>query len=186
MVEEPAQRQIALAQELPDPLLRVQLGAVGRQRQRRYVAGPAQVLGRVPAGAVEHEDGVRPRRDMSAQLRQEQGHRRRVAARQDQRAAEVAARAHRAEEIDGLVAVRARRTRARAGLGPDPGQRALLPDPHLIREPDFDRRARRQARADLSHPGGEVCWKAACAAGSLFGCRGRGSTQARPRRWASW
>src|SRR3712207_7440974 len=78
--------------------------------------GPAQIFSRVPTCAVEHQYGVCSRHDVAAQLVQEQGHCCRIAARQDQRATEVPARAHRTEEIDRLVAVRPRRARARAGL----------------------------------------------------------------------
>ena len=52
-----------VAQVLPHPLDRVQLRAVGRQRDQGQVRRHGQVVAHVPAGPVEHQPGVAPGRD---------------------------------------------------------------------------------------------------------------------------
>ena len=64
------------------------------------------------------------------------------------------------------VALVARRCGARATLSPDPGQRALLPDPGLVLPPHFQRFAAGVLRQGRFYEGGEVALKDACAAGS--------------------
>ena len=57
-----AQREEALAQVEPDPLDRVELGAVGRQDDEGDAGRHDEVAARMPAGAVEHHDEMRVRR----------------------------------------------------------------------------------------------------------------------------
>ena len=82
-------------------------------------------------------------------------------------------RANRAEDVGPLVASVARRPRARAALRPDPGERALLADPRLVLEPDFERPAACGLEDRRGYRLGEAFLKASCAFGSVFGCRGR-------------
>ena len=66
-----------------------------------------------------------------------------VDGRQDQRGAGAAGRADGTEQIRPVEAPVAQRARAGAAPGPDAGQRALLANPCLVLEPDFNRLASR-------------------------------------------
>ena len=61
-----------MPEELPQILDRVELRAVGRQRQQREVVGDAQGLGAVPARLVEDDDRVAVGGDVLADLGQMQ------------------------------------------------------------------------------------------------------------------
>ena len=47
-----------LPHELPDVFDRVELGRLGRQRQQGDVVGDVELVGHVPAGLIEHDQGV--------------------------------------------------------------------------------------------------------------------------------
>ncbi len=62
-VREYAEAEEAFAQPEPDALHEVELRRTGRERDEGDVRRDAQGLGAVPAGAVEHHDGVLVLRD---------------------------------------------------------------------------------------------------------------------------
>src|ERR1700730_13465502 len=68
---------------VPNPLDRVELGAVRRQRQQGDVAGHHEPLGPVPAGSVEDHQGIGIGGNLAADLVQVVVYRRRVAGRID-------------------------------------------------------------------------------------------------------
>ncbi len=95
-----------------------------------------------------------------------------IRGRQDQACCDAALRTGGAKQVGPIVALVVRRAGPCATLGPDAGQRALLADPGLILEPDFDRLAfgavgdlRRDCR-------GEVFLNVSWASSSACGWRG--------------
>lgn len=161
--------ELVLAQIFPDVLDRIELWRIGRQVQKGDVVGDAEVVGDVPAGAVENEDGVRSRRDLAADLGQMQGERFGVGPGQDQRRGGGARRADRAEDVSPFVTPVARAARSASTPGPYPGQRSLLADAGFVLEPDLDRLAARGGWDCGGDPVGEVFLNAAWAASSAFG-----------------
>jgi hypothetical protein len=100
-------------------------------------------------------------------------HRRGVGEGHDETGGGAALGADRAEDVGPLVAGVPRRPGSRAAPRPDPGEGALLADPRLVLEPDLER----LAAGGLGERGGyrlaEAFLKPSCAAGSVFGWRGR-------------
>ena len=135
------QAELVLAQILPDVLDRIELGAVGRQRQEADVVGDRQRRRAVPPCAIEHQDGVGAGGNMPADLLQMQAHGLGVDDRQHQPGAGCPLGADRAEQVGPTVAAVARRSGPGATARPDPGQGALLTDSGLVLKPDLDRLA---------------------------------------------
>src|SRR5690242_12675890 len=102
------QAELVLAQVLPHVLDRVQLRAVARQGQEGEVLGDGQPPAGVPAGAVEHDHGVRARGDATADLRQVQAGGLGVGAGQHEGGADGPLGADRAEQVGPGVAAVAR------------------------------------------------------------------------------
>lgn len=95
----------------------------------------------MPTGPVDDDQGDCLRRDAPADFSEMLVHGFDVDGRQDQSAANATGRAHRAEQIRPVEAPVAQCARAGTAPGPDSGQRALLPDPCFVLEPDFNRLA---------------------------------------------
>jgi hypothetical protein len=87
------------ADELPEVLDRVELRAPWRQGQERDVVGDQQLVGHVPAGLVEQEDGMSPGGDGLGDLDQMEAHALGGAAGQDQAGAFALFRADGAVEV---------------------------------------------------------------------------------------
>jgi hypothetical protein len=133
----------------------------------------------VPAGAVEHDHGVRARGDAAADLGQVQAGGLGVGVGQHEGGADGPLGADRAEQVGPGVAAVARSAGPGAAARPDPGQGALLADAGLVLEPDLDRSATGvlgQRRRDQI---GEAFLNAAS---SAFGCFGRTERRAKPSR----
>ena len=141
VVVEDAEREIVLAQVFPDVLGRVQLGRIGRQADGSDVLWQLELIGGVPAGAVEDERGMGAGGDAAADLLEMQVHRLGVGIGHHQGGAGGPLGADGGEDVGPFVAAVARAWRARAEAGPDTGQRALLADPGLVLEPDLQRLA---------------------------------------------
>jgi len=142
------------AQIVPNPLDRVELGAVRRQRQQGDIAGHHEPLASVPAGSVEDYQGMGkayPREsgggNLAADLDQVVVHRRRVADRH-QCCRLARRRADRAKQIGRGEAEILRRNWPAAALPPHPGQAVLLADPSLVGKPYLDSRAACLRRLD--------------------------------------
>ena len=172
VVVEDGDREFVAAQIFPDVFDRIEFGSVGWQAHKGDVFGGRERGGNVVAGAVEDESGVATCRHLAADGLQMQRHGLGVRGRHDQARCDATLRTGRAEQVGPVVALVVRRAGPRSTLGPDAGQRALLTDPGLILEPDFDRLAfgaigdlRRDCR-------GEVFLNACWASSSAFGWRG--------------
>src|SRR3982075_4097218 len=97
----------------------------------------------------------------------------------------IAARTDRAEQIGIFVTLILGLARSRALFGPLVDQTVLLPNAHLILEPDLDRRCRRKCIHNLCDQSGEVFLKAVIACASCAGCSGRAPICEKPSR-LSW
>jgi len=93
----------------------------------------------MPSGPVHDEQGDCSGTNAFSNFNQVLVHGFDVDGRQHQSGANATGRADGTEQIRPVEAPVARRARAAAAPGPDAGQRALLPDPCFILEPDFNR-----------------------------------------------
>ena len=172
VVVEDGDREFVAAQIFPDVFDRIELRSVGWQTHKGDVFGDRERGSNMIAGAVEDESGVATCRHLAADSSEMQRHGLGVRGRHDQARCDATLRTGRAEQVGPVVALVVRRAGPRSTLGPDAGQRALLADPGLILEPDFDRLAfgavgdlRRDCR-------GEVFLNVSWASSSAFGWRG--------------
>ena len=83
-----------------------------------------------------------------------------------------------AEDVGVGIALVLRLARAGSLLRPLVDEAVLLPDPHLVLDPDLDRRAGRLSAYDLAEAEGKVFLCAAMASGSCAGCLGLALTWA--------
>ena len=111
------------------------------QTHKGDVFGDRERGSNVIAGAIEDESGMATCRHFAADSREMQRHGFGVRRRHDQACCDATLRTGCAEQVGPVVALVVRRAGPRSTLGPDAGQRALLADPGLILEPDFDRLA---------------------------------------------
>lgn len=127
----------------------------------------------MPSGSIHDEQGDRSSRDAPADFSEMQGHGFDVDGRQHQSGANAAGWANGAEQIGPGKAPVTLRARTASAPGPDPGQRALLPNPCFILEPDLDGLAIGALAERFQGSGCEVFLKASWASGSDCGCCGR-------------
>lgn len=106
---EDAVGQPVLAHELPDIFGWVELWGLWRERQQGDVVGQDELVGRVPAGLIEHDEGMGARVDDQRDFVQMPLHRRGVALGQDE-ACSLAFGG-----TDGAVATSGRRRRLDVG-----------------------------------------------------------------------
>ena len=144
-----------------------------RQRDKGEIAGWVKLARGVPAGLVEDEKRVRPRRDGAADRVEMRLHGLGVGVRHDEGNSGIAARTDGAEHIGVLVALILGLAWARSFSGPLIDETVLLADPHFVLEPHFDRRLRGQRAYDLRDLRWKVFLKVAIASGSWTGCCGR-------------
>src|SRR3712207_1360335 len=179
---EQAMAEMPLTQVQPDPLHRVELGRVGRQPDERDVARDGEPLGPVPAGAVEHQDGVLACDQRRRELGEEAVHGRGRDLRQDEREGLARGRPDGGEEGGPGIALVAQARRPPAAGEPAMADAPLLAKSGLVHEPG------RQARVGMRRPpaveGGPQppLANASRAAASAFGCEGRAFRRDRPRR----
>ena len=152
-----------VAQELPDVLGRVELGCLGRERQQGDVVRHHELVGHVPPGPVEHEQGVGGRLDGERDLVEVELHGRGVALGQHQPGALAPGGANGAEDVGRPGALVVRRAGPGAAASPAPGDLVLLADTRLVLPPDLYRGAGRQARPERRQLFGEVFLKASSA-----------------------
>jgi hypothetical protein len=137
VVAEDAVGEVVVAQELPGILLRVEFGALGRQRHDGDVARHRELGREVPSGLVEQQRGMATRCDVGRNGGEMQVHRGDVAEWQDQAGRLARGGADRAEDIGGSGALIERGRRPCAAPGPAAGYLVLLADPGLVTEPDL-------------------------------------------------
>jgi len=129
--------QPVVAQELPDVLLAVELGALGRQRHNRDVARHREFRREVPARLVEQQCRMTSGGDIGGNRREVQVHGRGIAKRQDQSDGLALLRTDRTKDIGGGGALVGWCRRTAAAPRPAAGNLVLLADPGLITEPDL-------------------------------------------------
>ncbi len=111
---------------------------------------------------------------MQGDLRQVQVHGVGVAEWQDEAGRLALLRADRTEDVGGFGALVVRCRGTRSPLRPPPRDLVLLPDPGLVLEPNFYRRAAREGGSDLVQLGNKAPFlKASIASGSWAWCLGR-------------
>ncbi len=91
----------------------------------------------MPSSLIDQNRGVRTWRDLRGDFGQMEVHRFGVASRHDERRALAVLWTDRAEDVGRGGSLVFRRARARAALGPTPGDLVLLADARLVGEPDF-------------------------------------------------
>ena len=124
-----------VAHELPHVFDRVELRASRRQRQQSDVGRHDQIGRPVPSSLIEDHHGVSVRRDMEGDLFEMHAHRFTVAAGHDDAGSLAFCRTDRAEDPCRGAPLIARSRRARAALGPAPGELGLLADPGFVLPP---------------------------------------------------
>lgn len=149
-------RQPVVAHELPYVLDRVELGALGRQRDDADVAGNLELAGGVPSGLIHQHDRVSAGRDGSRYLGQVQGHGLGVAKGQNQPSALAMFRADRAEDIGRFCPLILRCRRPAPAPRPAPRDLVLLAEAGFVLKPDLYRRALREGGSDLCQLGSEA------------------------------
>ena len=165
---------MAVLEVEPEPLDRVEFGAVGRQKERGDVGRHDEFVGDVPAGPVHQHDGVGAGGDRLGEFGEKKVHRLGVEPGYHQRHAGVTRRAHRADDPGRAVAEVAPPARGMAALPPDVAGAAGLSDPRLVLAPQLEALGLGMGRYDLAQARGEPPFlKASCAFGSAFGCTGR-------------
>lgn len=119
----------------------------------------------MPAGLVEHDDGVGVLGDGFGDLIEMKLHRRGIAKGQDQAAGLALGWADGAKDVGRAGALIARRDRPGAPFRPAPGDLVLLAYPGFVLPPEFEALAFRRFGADRCQRGGEVFLNAAIASG---------------------
>ena len=143
---------MSFAQVEPDPLDRVQLRRVGRQRHERDAGRDRECSRAVPAGPALNHDGLLVRGERFGEAIQEELHRRRADLGQDQGEGGLAVGTGGAEQVrEGEAPV----LPPRRTLAPQPSamtQASLLADAHLVLEPEGDALARMGCRSLVQRP----------------------------------
>ena len=155
---------------------------VAAQWQQGEGLRDAQFFGRVPAGLVEHEDGMRLRGKAARDLVEVVRHGLRVGARHDHRRPGAARGADRAKQIGRFGAQVGERPRSGAASRPAPCARVFLAQAPRVLKPDFYRRFRGELCGDLSHSLGKVFLNSSIRAGSCPRWRGRAEMCRNPSR----
>ena len=94
-----------MSEELKEVLDRVQFWGVGRQEEKRDVVGQIEVMGDMPPGAIEDNDGMGAEGDLRADFSEMQGHGFGIGMGENQGRRPVAFGAGRGEQIGSLVAL---------------------------------------------------------------------------------
>jgi hypothetical protein len=135
-------REEAFAQVEPDPLDRVELRAVGRQRQEGDGVGHAEPVRHVPAGLVEEEDGVYAGLELLGEVRQEHLHAGRGGLGQGEREGLIGAGPAGGKEGEARKALVGEPGRAHPARVPAMAGPSFLADARLILAPELEPRLR--------------------------------------------
>ena len=125
--------------------------------------------------AVSHQDRLHIRFQHRRQLGKEQIHDRRVEPRRDQSFGLASLGARRRQDIDETVLRLSDGARPRSDASPDTCQCPLLSEPCFVFVEDLQA-AVGMLRLDLVQPLTELFLNSSCAAGSAWGCCGRGTS----------
>ena len=171
--------------ELKQVLDRVQLRRIGWQEEQRDVVGQLEVMGDMPSGAIEDDDGMGARCDLGADFGEMPRHGIGVGLGQHQGRRAVGFGAGGGKEIGGFVALVFWLSRPAAFFRPLPGQLSLLADPGFIGKPDFYRALRGSVADGVLDQVTEVFLNATWLSRLLFGCCGRALIRRKPKRLIS-
>lgn len=173
--------EVAFAQVEPDPLDRVQLGAVGRQPDERHVWWRGEGCNDVPAGLVHDHDHVFAGWQGRGELVQEDLHGVGVQLRQRQAESLASFRLHDGEQVCPGVALVAQARWALAAGEPTVANLAFLAETGFLLEPQGQALAG-MGGADLVQFALQPLFaQTSRAAGSALGCDGRAFCRDRPR-----
>lgn len=167
------------AEVVPEIFDGVEFRGIGWERDDGDRGRDAEGFGDVVAGVVPEEGDVGAGGNRRRELIEEELHDRRVEPVGDQALGPAGLRADDGEDVEALEPALFRGGRAGSGVGPDGGQRALLAEPALVFEPDFDGLAG-VGDGDRREGVREFFLNASCLAASAFGCFGRGRSTENP------
>ena len=166
-------REPVVSHELPDVFDGIELRGAGRERHQCDVLGDLELVGGVPAGLIEEDDGVRAGHHLRGDLFQMPLHGLCIAPGQDEGRTDAAGRANGAEDVGRSGSLIVGCAGPGASPGPSAGDLVLLADPGLILEPDLDLRAGGEPRSDRGYLVGEVFLNVVMVSGSWARWRGR-------------
>lgn len=153
---EDAVRQPVLPHELPDVFLRIELRALGGQRDDGDVRRHNQLRRHVPSGLIHKQHGVSAGSNSLRDFGEVEVHRRGVAPGQNEARCLALLRADGTEDVGRSSALVLRRGRACATPSPSASDLILLSYARFVGPPDFDRSVRRESRGDLVHLGSKA------------------------------
>ena len=162
-------------QVMPEILNRIQFRRVRRQTHERDVRRADQVVRPMKSRAVPHQDRLHVRFQSRRQLGEEQVHDRSVESRRDQSFGLAGRSARRRQDVDETVLRLSDCAGSRSAARPDAGQRPLLTEPCFVFVEDLQP-AVGMLRLDLVQSLAELFLNSSCAAGSAWGCCGRGTS----------
>jgi len=162
-------------QVMPEILNRIQFRRVRRQTHERDVRRADQVVRPMKSRAVPHQDRLHVRFQSRRQLGEEQVHDRSVESRRDQSFGLAGRGARRRQDVDETVLRLSDCAGSRSAARPDAGQRPLLTEPCFVFVEDLQP-AVGMLRLDLVQSLAELFLNSSCAAGSAWGCCGRGTS----------
>ena len=131
-------RQVTFAQIEPKSFDRIQFGRVGWQWHQRDVVRHAQMMGAMPAGLVEHHDGMLIIGKLKADPAEKQAHRFGRDDRHYQCEPPAGGRLHRAEQMNPGITLVAQSGWPFSARPPAMADAAFLPNPSLVFEPQSD------------------------------------------------
>src|SRR3954453_13106774 len=136
----------------------------------------------MPAGLVEHEDGMRPRGQVARDLIEVMLHRLRVGARHDDGRPGAAFGTDRAKQIGRFGAQVGECPWPGTAPCPAPGARVFLAQAHFVLKPDFYRRLGGELCRDLADTLDKLFLNSSIRAGSCPRWRGRAEMCRNPSR----
>jgi hypothetical protein len=180
----------------PQTFRRLQFGRVRGQKVQMDSCRHLYLRAHMPTRTVEHEQDLFPSScpDGVGKLSERDHTRGNRHGGQEQPPRPARPRLHEGIEIAPLVAMLHRRLRALAAWAPDAAEDGFEPDAVLVGGPQLHLLLGVRLLHGV-HYGREVFLKAACAAGSAFAWRGRGTLEVQPRRrkashprwgWTAW
>ena len=148
-----------VAHELPDVLHRVQFWGPWRKGQERDVAWDRELVGGVPAGLIEEEDGMGARCDLGRDFAQMPLHGLSVAAGQDEGGTDTAIGTDGTEDVGRLGSLVMGHPGPATPRRPSAGDLVFLPDTSFILPPQLYRDAVGELCSDRVQRGREVFLK---------------------------
>jgi len=165
--------EMALPQVEPNSLDGIELGAVGREIDKRYVVRDAQRIGDVPAGLIGDKGRVLIRRERCREHIKEHLHSLGRQVRQHERKALSGRRTNGRKQMRPRIALITQAGRTLAASEPAMTHTALLSKSRLVLEPERQALAGMLGCDSVEFGLKPPFAKASRAAGFAFGCEGR-------------